>query len=211
MSCTKTLLSNIKWALKPIQKKGIGNEVVICSKRIGKVRIFVKGNNNQVFIDKDVLLYNMKINIIGNNNNVHISRRCRIYDMSLNIQGNYSKFSLGENAGVRQADIVIWEDQSVEIGKDAMLSYGINIRTSDSHAIYDQKSGIRINEAKSVRVGEHAWLAQNTTLLKGADIGSHSVVGFGAICSKAYPSNCIIVGAPGKVIQQNIDWKRKLK
>lgn len=211
MRLFKKLLSRIKWAIRPVQTIGKNNNVYIDCKRCGHVEVRINGNNNTVKIEKDVLLYNLRIAITGNNNKVVISRRSRIYNLKLNISGNDSKFIFGENAGVREADVIIWENQSVVIGKDAMLSYGINIRTSDSHSIYDEETGERINTAKSVHVGEHTWLAQNVTLLKGADIGAHSIVGFGSICSKSYPDHCIVVGIPGKVIKRNVKWSRKLK
>jgi acetyltransferase-like isoleucine patch superfamily enzyme len=66
------------------------------------------------------------------------------------------------------------------------------------------------NAVGDVIIGDHTWISQNVTLLKGANIGDHSVVGFGSVCSKPYPDNCIIAGVPGTVIKHNIDWDRIL-
>lgn len=204
------LLSSLKRLVFPIIVKGKWNKVSIKTKKRGKFFIRINGNNNEVVIEDDVLLYDFNLTITGDNNIVRISKRSRIYDLMLSMSGCGCSFIFGENAGVRQANIVIWENQSVIIEDDAMLSYGINIRTSDSHSIYDGKTDERINIAKSVYIRKHAWLGQNVTLLKGADIGEGTVVGFGSICSKEYPSNCIVAGCPGKIIKRNIKWDRKL-
>ena len=141
---------------------------------------------------------------------VIISNGCKIFNLKLQIVGENSVFKVDQYASLRDVNVVIWEGQSVSIGKDCMLSYGVNIRTTDSHGIYDVITKQRINPSKSIIIGEHVWIGQNTTLLKGTSIGEHSVVGFGSTCTKDYPSNCIIAGSPAKVVKKDIDWDREL-
>lgn len=47
--------------------------------------------------------------------------------------------------------------------------------TSDGHDIVSDN--MRINPAKSIKLEDKVWIADNVTILKGVNIGSHSVVG----------------------------------
>lgn len=210
MARIKTLLHDFYRCFRPIVSKGQGNAIKVKSKSEKRFRLDVYGDNNTVVIDDGVYLQDIDISINGSNNIVRISSKCRLYRFNLMVIGDGNEFFIGENAGVRGASVLAMEGHKVMIGADSMLSYGIHIRTSDSHKIVDLESGYRINEAKDVIIGDHTWISQNVTLLKGANIGDHSVVGFGSVCSKPYPDNCIIAGVPGKVIKQNIDWDRIL-
>lgn len=68
-------------------------------------------------------------------------------------------------------------------------------------------TGERMNHSKSIIVGEHVWLGNSVTVLKGAIIGDHSVVGIGSIVpGNTYPSNCVLGGNPAKVLKSKIDW-----
>lgn len=210
MSRIKRLLHNVYRYFRPVVSEGHGNVITIKSKREGRFRLDVYGSNNTVMIEDGVYLQDINISINGSNNLVKISRKSRLYHLELMVNGDGNEFLMGENAGIREASVLVMEGRKVMIGADSMLSYRIHIRTSDSHKITDLDSGERINEAKDVIIGAHAWISQNVTLLKGADIGNHSVVGLGSVCSKPYPDNCIIAGVPGQVIKQNIDWDRTL-
>lgn len=89
-----------------------------------------------------------------------------------------------------------------------MLAYDIDIRTGDSHGIYDQ-SGSRINKAEDVIIRKHVWIAAHTIILKGVVIGEGSIVGTGAVVSKGiYPSHSIVVGNPAKIVREGICWTR---
>lgn len=206
----KQKLSEVYRYFRPFSLNGQNNILKVLSKKEGRLRVTVYGKNNSILIDRNVYLLDVNISIYGDNNTVQISSDCRLYNLNLRIHGKDSALFIGENVGVREADIIIMEGRKVTIGNDCMLSYGIHIRTSDSHKIFDKSTGIRVNEAKDVVIGHHCWIAQNVTLLKGADIGDSSIVGYGSVCSHSYPEHCIIVGIPGQIIKDNIDWSRRL-
>jgi acetyltransferase-like isoleucine patch superfamily enzyme len=107
------------------------------------------------------------------------------------------------------AHLAATEDHSkIDIGNDCMLASGIDIRTGDSHAIFDG-FGQRINEAQDVIIGDHVWVAARATILKGAIIGPGSIVGTGAVVTNGnYPAQSILAGNPVKLVRQNIQWTR---
>ncbi|WP_238738914.1 acyltransferase [Pseudomonas putida] len=94
------------------------------------------------------------------------------------------------------------------IGDDCMLAAHVIIRTEDSHAIYDIKSGERTNSSRNIFVGQHVWLAEDAILLSGTKIGAGSVIAVRSVVKGALPNNVTAAGIPCKVIKKNTAWER---
>ena len=90
-----------------------------------------------------------------------------------------------------------------------MLSYDIEIRNTDSHKIYDKNTNQRINEGKSINIGNHVWLGMRAIILKGVNIEDNSIVAAGSIVTKDVKANTIVSGNPVKQIKDNIYWTRE--
>ena len=89
-----------------------------------------------------------------------------------------------------------------------MFSRNIKIMTSDGHdIIHDSK---RINQAKSITIGEHVWLADSVTILKGCSVGNGSVVGINSLVTRNIGSNKVAAGVPAVEIKDNINWDEEL-
>ncbi len=97
------------------------------------------------------------------------------------------------------------EQCNIVIGNDCLFSFGIWVRTSDVHLMFDTITHQRINMSKSVFIGDRVWVGQNATILKGSQIGSGAILGAGALTSgKALPSNTVWGGNPAKQIRANV-------
>ena len=91
--------------------------------------------------------------------------------------------------------------REISIGDDCLLA-SAQFTDTDFHS---PRADRRTNDAAPVRVapvkvGRNAWIGENAAILAGAEIGENSVVGFGAICMRAYPPNVTILGNPAKVV-----------
>ena len=53
-----------------------------------------------------------------------------------------------------------------------------------------------------------SWLGANTTILKGVNIHSNSIIGIGSIVTKDIPTNSLAIGIPAKVKKTNVSWSR---
>ena len=62
------------------------------------------------------------------------------------------------------------------------------------------------NKPRDIRLGEHVWIGQNATILKGVSIGNNSIVAFGTVVTKDVPANAIVAGVPSKVVKTGITW-----
>jgi len=169
--------------------KGQGHLVNIAStSKVRKCNISIKGNNNKLIIEDGVNIRESQIEIDGNNCTVKIGKDTVI----------------GHNCYISSRE----ENTHLVIGEDCMFSRNVKIMTSDGHDIL--RAETRINPAKSIKVGDHVWLADNVTILKGVDIGEKSLVGINSTLTKTIGKQCIAVGSPAKVTQKNIYWKKEL-
>ncbi len=99
-------------------------------------------------------------------------------------------------------------NMTIEIGDDCMFSNNIIVRTSDSHPIYNEEE-IRVNSPKSVKLGNHVWIAPQTTILKGVTIEENVIIGSKSLVTKDIEANCLCAGVPAKVIKKQIKWTRE--
>ena len=90
-----------------------------------------------------------------------------------------------------------------------MLAKNIEIRTGDSHCIFDTITGQKINPAKNVILQSHVWVGAHVKILKGVTISSNSVIGTSSVVTSNIPGNCIAAGIPAKVIKSGTNWKRE--
>lgn len=99
----------------------------------------------------------------------------------------------------------------INIGKDCMFSYGINLRASDGHTIYNLSDKKPINRPKKgIIIGDHVWVGMQVTMLKDVSIPSNTVIGARSVVNKSFEEeNTIIVGSPAKVVRKNVNWDRE--
>ena len=105
--------------------------------------------------------------------------------------------------------IAACEKANISIGEDCMLSEDIEIRSSDSHSIFDIVSRQRINKAKAITIGNHVWVTAHVRILKGSTIADHSIIGNSSMVSAHLDvANGLYVGNPCKLVKRNVDWNK---
>ncbi len=106
---------------------------------------------------------------------------------------------MGKDAYINgKMTVVLSEHKHCFIGDDCMVSYGVIVRNADPHLIYDCESKRRKNKTKSVYIGDHVWIGQNSLILKGTCIDSGSIIGANAVVA-------------GKIISNNCAWGGSFK
>lgn len=200
----KSLIRRIFRAVKPIRSVGDANHVSIQSRVGHGFTVSIKGNNNIVEIGSLCTLSNTSIAIMGDNNHLIIEDTARFLGpCTIVMQGN-AMVRFGKNCGIRGVEICA-KDGSIDIGELVMTSYGIVIRNHDSHRVMDIEGNVT-NSPRDIVIGKHVWVCQNSSILKGCNIGDDSIVAYGAVATKGCPPNSIIAGNPGKIVKQNIIW-----
>lgn len=156
---------------------------------------------------------NCRIHFVGNNGLVSMGKvsghSMHTSNLSVRIETN-NKLLIGNDFSCNgaQINIDVEPDTAVRIGNDVMISYGVQMRTSDAHAVVDL-DGNPLNFAKDIIIGNHVWIAQNAFLAKGSIIPDNSIVGAASFVNKAFKQKGIIIaGTPACIKKKNINWLR---
>jgi acetyltransferase-like isoleucine patch superfamily enzyme len=172
--------------------------------------IKIKGVGNKIFVAKNSDLTLFSVNIGGDENRVIIGKDTRLIG-KVNIRGANRFFRVGDSTTFQSVSIYLNEGCDVSIGNDCMFSARIEIRTSDSHSIYDIETGKRLNKPGSVVIGDHVWLGKEVIVSKNVTIGSNIIVGAKSFVSRNLLDEfCIYAGLPAKKVRTKVGWTREL-
>lgn len=176
------------------------------------VKINVKGKNNQVTISPKVMMNDSVISVVGENCRVYIEGGgTNIHHCYIEVRGNNSEVFINKGFTSEQVSLHACEGRKIVIGEDCMFSAGIYVSTSDFHAVIDVNTLDRLNLAKDVTIGNHVWLANGVSVLKGSVIPDHVVVGKSStVVGKLEEPNSVYVGVPAKKVRDGVDWKREV-
>ncbi|HMN10837.1 MAG TPA: acyltransferase [Bellilinea sp.] len=85
----------------------------------------------------------------------------------------------------------------IYIGSGTIFAPGVKI-ISANHSL-DPSNRDWVKESR-IKIGENSWIGANAVILPGCELGDHVVVGAGAVVTKSFGSNSILVGNPAKLI-----------
>lgn len=164
-----------------------------------------KENNNVFFCNGNLTLENCLVRFTGSNSLIYIENN--EYPMSLNMRvGNDSVIYIGSDCYINKtSNLYATERKNIIIGDQLLLSFDVYFRTADPHLIYDTKTKKRINNSKSILIGDRVWIGQSSLILKGNVIGSGCIIGGHSVLSnKSLKSNTMYAGSPAKKIRDNV-------
>ncbi len=175
-----------------------------------RCKIICKGKGNKIEFEKGSLFRNCIFRISGDNNIIKIGQKVHAKNVEFWIEDNCNTISIGNNTSFcGKLHLACTEGKSITIGKECLFSSEIVFRTGDSHSIIDL-SGIRINHAKDIIIGDHVWIGHRVLVNKGVVISNNSVVGTGSVVTKKFnDENIIIAGCPAKIVKNDINWLGK--
>lgn len=174
---------------------------------IDKIRNSIKTDkSSKVFIGRNLRMSKCSIIIKGKNNTLRIGEGCVLRSSTIEIVGNNCSIEIGNNCMIGKECYLSAKEESISltIKDDCGLSRNVKIMTSDGHPIYQNDK--RCNEARSVFIDRHVWIADNVTILKGVTIHSGSVIGINSTLTKDVPANTVVAGNPARVVRDNISW-----
>lgn len=126
----------------------------------------------------------------------------------------YASVKIGNRSFVGKSKIIA--AQSVTIGDDVLISWGVTIVDHDSHSIqFSQRAGDVSDwmedkknwtwvDIEPVVIQDKVWIGFGAIILKGVTIGEGAVVAAGATVTKNVPAWTVVGGNPAKHIR-NID------
>ncbi len=114
--------------------------------------------------------------------------------------GSGNEISLGLNSNLGYES---WIASDTTIGCNVVMGPAVTI-LSENHIfedinkpIIEQGSGIK----EPVVIGDDVWIGTRVIILPGVEVGSHAVIGAGAVVTKNVPAWAVVGGNPAKVIK----------
>jgi acetyltransferase-like isoleucine patch superfamily enzyme len=89
------------------------------------------------------------------------------------------------------------------------LAAGAQIRTSDTHPIFDKSTGTLINFSADIIISKYCWFGQAARLGKGVTIVEGSVIGDFNVVTKSIGSNVVAAVNPAMQLRENIFWEKR--
>jgi acetyltransferase-like isoleucine patch superfamily enzyme len=195
--------------------------------RPGDFKDYIDDDNNEIITNDNLKAINSKISFYGKNNSVIIGKNTQLERFHLEFYGDnghcrigddssfIGSIQLGSGCSSRIGDdfdcagrifISVAEKTSVTIGNNCRFNGNIQIRSHDSHPIFDINTYKRINKSKSIHIGNRVWFGSSVSVLKGVWIGDNCVVGLNSTVTKDIHNNCLAAGIPAEIKRENIDW-----
>lgn len=197
------------WKGMKISDSGTGNIIENHGALMRNVNINISGNGNSIIIGEDTHLSNVDFLVQGDCHKCIVGERCSFSGGSFWFEDGGGVISIGNDTTVGEADFASIEGSHITVGEDCMFSYGIDVRTGDSHSIIDCQTNMRLNPSKDVVIGDHVWIGKGVTILKGVTIAGDNIIGNRAMVTKScMESNCVSVGIPAIVVKRNVTWDR---
>lgn len=202
---------------------------------VNRANIIINGDNNRVDLHFSTeqeaidLLSNIAFNIliIGNENHMNVGKSLTacynpgwgMFGLHLAIgtafdpwtntprAANNCRMEIGEHIIACGAVIYLQEDGShITIGRDSMISWGVDIWCTDAHTIMDME-GAPTNQPHFIEIGEHVWIGKDVKIGKNVRIGRDNIIGWGSIVTKSFEeSNVLLVGTPAKIVKREMRW-----
>ena len=82
----------------------------------------------------------------------------------------------------------------VTLGRRAWVGPGSRVFDSDQHDLDTDHPEV----FDPVRIGDHAWIASDVTVLRGVRIGNHSVIGARSLVTREIPDHTLAYGIPAR-------------
>lgn len=117
-----------------------------------------------------------------------------------------SDISIGDNSGIGINCLVTG---SAVIGSNVMMGpecilYSRN-HAHDSITVPMNTQGFE--QEKPVRIGDDVWLGARAMILPGVTVGSHCIIGAGAVVTKDVPDYAIVGGNPARILRMRTPEK----
>jgi maltose O-acetyltransferase len=94
------------------------------------------------------------------------------------------------------------EGAGIRIGRDGLFGANVEIFDSDFHDLHPDRRGAGTQRTAAVEIGDNVFVGMGAKILKGATIGSDSVIGAGAVVTGQVPAGVVAAGNPARVIRE---------
>lgn len=191
--------------------RGRGNVVDLRPGWSFGARISIRGSGNSIVLGRDASIRNVSIEIWGDGCTVDLAEGVKFQSGGrIVLEDSGGRVTIGAGSTFVQADLLVSEPgSSITIGRDCLFAHGVEIRSGDSHPIFDE-DGTRLNPALPVVIGDHVWVGAQVMLLRGARLPDGCVVGARSLVTRGLDagSGCLVTGSPAEMVRSGVRWSR---
>lgn len=131
---------------------------------------------------------------------IRLGRRVHLSDqVTLESHG---LLEVGDGTAINAFSRVVARER-VRIGRNVTIAQFVSIldhdhghRFDDGHLVLDGYT------TRPIEIGDHVWLGDKCTVLKGVHVGENVIAGAHTLIHRDVPPNCVIAGAPFRVIRE---------
>ncbi|MCB7137198.1 acyltransferase [Cellulosimicrobium marinum] len=174
-----------------------------------RVDVLFAGERNVLVVDPSARFKRLSVRFDCSDGTVHLGGGTgRAIEVTIRV-GQDATVTLGERVTTTSVLLIsAVEGATVTVGDDVMFASANQLRSDDGHPIFDVRSGLRVNPARDITIGDHVWMGREAVALGGASVGSGSVVGFRSLVTGRIPNNVVAAGVPARVLRRDVAWER---
>jgi acetyltransferase-like isoleucine patch superfamily enzyme len=113
-----------------------------------------------------------------------------------------SRIEVGDRTEFNNNLMIKSEGAGIRIGRDGLFGANVEIFDSDFHDLHPARRKTGRPRVAPVEIGDNVFAGMGVRILKGAEIGSDSVIGAGAVVTGSIPAGVIAAGNPARVIRE---------
>ena len=95
----------------------------------------------------------------------------------------------------------LMDGANITIGNHVFIGPYCGFYTA-SHPLDAKRRNEGLEQALPITVGDDCWFGANVSIMPGVTIGQGCVIAAGSVVTKDVPDNCLVAGAPAKVIKK---------
>jgi len=123
-----------------------------------------------------------------------VNRRCIISSHREDAQ-----ITIGNSCGF--SGVTIAAAKSIKIGENVLCGANVVITDFDWHSLDPHNRLTQEPNSLPIEIGNNVWLGLDVVVLKGASIGSNTVIGACSLVTGHIPDNVIAAGNPCRIIK----------
>lgn len=186
-----------------------GNRLVGTAPELEDSVIEIHGSGNILVCHPSVRLVGSKLNFYGSDAIIYLCPSAKPYRINAFASSGCVLYIGKDNYFNNTVNLLLTEGKHCVIGNDCIISFGVWLRTADTHLVYSTRTKQRLNLSKSVFVGDHVWIGQGATLLKGTRVDSGSIIGaMSLVAGKRIGANESWGGNPARRLSADVFWDR---
>lgn len=117
-----------------------------------------------------------------------------------------ARLVLGEHSSFGQNLRILCSNQ-ISIGSELLGSWDVTIMDTDSHQFENTQTNEISTNSKAISIGDHCFIGNGVTILKGTEVPDNSVIAAKAVVAKPLPEpSSLYAGTPAVLVKRNLRY-----